>query len=75
MREALSKDAASLDSLLWELGVKEEVVKAASQCLSLVNSQKLTEEEATFVLFILALCAASGESKTLDSILAELGWS
>jgi hypothetical protein len=74
VRDALAKDAASLDSLLWELGVKEEVVKAASQCLNLVNSQKLSEEEATFVLFILTLCAASGESKNLDSILNELGW-
>jgi hypothetical protein len=74
VREEMTKDVASLNSLLSELGVKEAIVKAAGQCLELVNSQKLSEEEATFVLFILTLSAASGESKTLDSILQELSW-
>ncbi|MBS1994453.1 MAG: hypothetical protein JSS86_12095 [Cyanobacteria bacterium SZAS LIN-2] len=74
VRQALGKDSAAVDAVLSELGVKADVAHAASECLSLVNSQKLSEEEATFVLFILALCAASGEPKSLESILKELGW-
>ena len=74
VRQALAKDGGSVDGVLAELGVKAEVINAAAQCLVLVNNQKLSEEEATFLLFIMALCAASGEPKTLDSILKELGW-
>jgi len=74
VRELMSHDDAGLDKLLAELGVQEAIVRAASECLKLVNSQKLSEEEATFVLFILTLSEASGESKSLDAILKELGW-
>jgi len=74
VRKAMNSDGGSVDAVLTDLGVKSDVIKAASECLTLVNNQKLSEEEATFVLFILALCAASGEPKTLDSILKELGW-
>jgi hypothetical protein len=74
VREALGKDAAAVDDTLTSLGVKKEVAEAAHQCIDLVNQQKLTEEEATFVLFILTVCAARGEARPLSSILTELGW-
>ncbi|MBU6453569.1 MAG: hypothetical protein KGS72_17450 [Cyanobacteria bacterium REEB67] len=74
VREAMSKDPAQVDHLLADLGVKADVSSAAAQCIALVNQQKLTEEEATFVLFILALCSARGDARSLPSILQELGW-